>query len=158
MNLQGVWIPIITPFNNGEIDYDSFKNLIEYYIALGVTGLIPNATTGECPVINDEENKRLISIAVETVNNRVKLFWGAGGNYTEKTVKQIHELNNKKIDGILSVCPYYNRPSQDGIYEHFLKVSESTDLPIIIYNIPYRTGINMTNNTILRLAEKYRRP
>lgn len=153
MSYRGVWLPIITPFLNDEVDYDSFESLINHYIPTGITGIIPNATTGECPSIDESEEEQLLRRSIEITDNRCKVFWGAGGNNTKKAVNKVKALNNSGIDGVLSVCPYYNRPSQEGIYEHFLRISEVSDKPIIIYNIPYRTGINMTNETILHLAE-----
>lgn len=153
MSRPGVWLPIVTPFNNNEIDYDSYKNLIDHYIDNGITGIMTNCTTGECPVLSDYEQDKLLETTLEYVNHRVPLYWGAGGNNTAKVCSTIEQLSEKGIDGFLSVSPYYNRPSQDGIYEHFKMISQSASLPILIYNIPYRTGMNMTNETILKVAE-----
>ena len=153
MKLNGVFLPIITPFINNTIDFFSYKKLINYYIKKGITGIIPNGTTGESPTINDNEFEELLDKTVEYNKSKVKIFYGVGGNNTQEVINKIKIVNKYKIDGILSVCPYYNRPSQDGIYNHFLKISESTDLKIIVYNIPYRTGINIDNDTIFRLAE-----
>lgn len=153
MNIAGVWLPIVTPFKNDEVDYESYRDLLNYYIDQGITGIIGNATTGECPVLTEDEQKRLLDCSVETINNRVPFYWGAGGNNTKKVCKEIEILNGCGIDGIMSVSPYYSRPSQDGIYDHFKEVSKSTSLPIILYNIPYRTGMNMTNETIFKLSE-----
>ncbi len=153
MKLNGVFLPIITPFNNNMIDYITYKRLIEHYINKGITGIIANATTGETSTINDNEFEELLDKSVEYNQGKVKIFYGAGGNNTQGIINKLKIINNYKIDGILSVCPYYNRPSQEGIFNHFLKISESTDLNIIIYNIPYRTGVNIENDTVYRLAE-----
>jgi len=153
MRLEGVWLPIITPFLKGEVDYDSYTSLIDYYIDKGINGIIPLGTTGECPAIEDYEFEKIIEVTVDRVNNRLPVFIGVGGNYTKKVVKQVKLLDKYNVQGILSVCPYYNRPDQKGIYEHFKKISENTDKNIIIYNIPYRTGRNIENSTIFRLAE-----
>jgi 4-hydroxy-tetrahydrodipicolinate synthase len=153
MQLKGVWLPIITPFYQGKVDFDSFKKLLDFYLAKKINGLIPMGTTGEGPVIDESEYEAIIDKTVEHVNGRVPIFVGAGGNYTEKSIKQIKTVEKYKVDGILSVCPYYNRPDQRGIYEHFRKLAESTDLKIIIYNIPYRTGRNIENETLFKLAE-----
>lgn len=153
MNMQGVWLPIITPFNGGEVDYDSYRNLLNYYLDQGVTGIMSNATTSESPVLSLDEQKRILDCSLETINNRVPFYWGAGGNNTRSLCKSIEELTKTGVDGFLSVSPYYSRPSQDGIYGHFKEISNSTNLPIILYNIPYRTGMNMTNETILKLSE-----
>jgi 4-hydroxy-tetrahydrodipicolinate synthase len=153
MQISGVWLPIITPFVNNEIDYKSYESLIDYYIEKGITGIIPLGTTGEVSTIDDDEYERLIDCTVKYVNGRVPIFIGAGGNYTQKVIKQIKIIEKYDIKGILSVSPYYNRPDQKGIYQHFLKISENTKLDIVVYNIPYRTGRNIENDTILKLAE-----
>jgi 4-hydroxy-tetrahydrodipicolinate synthase len=153
MKLSGVWLPIITPFNNDTIDYVSYKNLIDYYIERGINGIIANGTTGESPVLSEYETEELAQKTLEYANNRVPVFFGLGGSNTHKVADQIKIFENLHVTGFLSVSPYYNRPDQRGIYEHFKKLSESTNLPIILYNIPYRTGRNMENETILRLAE-----
>jgi len=154
MALNGVFLPIVTPFYEGKVDYHSFRNLINHYISKGVSGIIPVGTTGEVPVLSDEEQERIIDETVQTVNSRVPVFIGLGGNYTDHVIDKLANVHKYPVDGILSVCPYYNRPGQDGLLSHFTKLSESTDLDIIIYNIPYRTGVNMTNDTLLKLAEQ----
>lgn len=151
--LRGVWLPIITPFSNNKIDYTSYKKLIDYYIPKGISGIIPNGTTGECPTIEDYEFEELLDKTVEFNDNRLPIYYGLGGNNTNKILKQLKIVEKYKVDGILSVCPYYSRPDQDGIFEHFKIISETTDLKIIIYNIPYRTGRNIENDTILKLSE-----
>ena len=153
MRLQGVWLPIVTPFLHNQIDFSSLKKLIDYYIAKGIHGIIPLGTTGESPTITDTEYEQIIAVTVEYVNNRVPVIAGLGGNDTQKLIQKVKTIEKYNLNGILSVCPYYSRPSQNGIYEHFRAVSESTDLNIVIYNIPYRTGINIENETIYRLAE-----
>jgi 4-hydroxy-tetrahydrodipicolinate synthase len=152
-SLKGVWLPIITPFSVGKIDYLSYKKLIDYYTLKGISGLIPNGTTGECPTIEDDEFEELLEKTVEFNQNRLPIYYGLGGNNTHKLLKQIKVVEKYKVDGILSVCPYYSRPDQKGIYEHFKAISESTVLKIIIYNIPYRTGRNIENETLFKLAE-----
>lgn len=152
-NISGVMLPIITPFKNGEVDYDSYTRLINNYIEKGISAIIPLATTGEIPAVSDYEYEKLVDCTVECVNKRIPIYIGAGGNYTKKLIEQVKILEKYEICGILSVSPYYNRPDQRGIYEHFKKLSESTPLDIIIYNIPYRTGRNIENETILRLSE-----
>ncbi len=153
MKVEGVWLPIITPFLNDEIDFNSYQKLIEYYIPKGITGIIANGTTGESPVLSENEFEALASKTVEFVNNRVPVYFGVGGNYTKEVVHKLKIAEKAGVEGILSVSPYYNRPDQRGIFEHFKMLSESTSLPIILYNIPYRTGRNMENETILRLSE-----
>lgn len=153
MQLTGVWLPIITPFLNDKIDYKSYENLINHYSGKGISGIIPLGTTGEIPTLNDNEFEIMIEKTMEFNKKHLPVFVGIGGNYTAKVIKKIKIAEYYDIQGILSVCPYYNKPSQEGIYEHFKKISEETDLNIVIYNIPYRTGVNIENDTLYRLAE-----
>lgn len=152
-NLSGVFLPVVTPFYDNAVDYKSYVNLLTYYKKKGISGLIPLGTTGESPCITDDEYKRIIHITLETLDGQLPVFAGIGGNFTDKVIKSIREFENTGIAGILSVCPYYNRPDSKGQLRHFEMISESTDLDIIIYNIPYRTGINMSNETLLKLSE-----
>jgi 4-hydroxy-tetrahydrodipicolinate synthase len=153
LKIEGVWLPIITPFNNGSIDFSSYVKLIDFYISKDISGIIPLATTGESPTIEEFEFEELLEKTVEVANRRIPIFVGHGGNYTAKCIKQLKIIEKYKVDGILSVSPYYNLPSQEGIFEHFRKISEATNLNILIYNIPYRTGRNIDNETIYKLAE-----
>jgi 4-hydroxy-tetrahydrodipicolinate synthase len=152
MQLTGVWLPIITPFKNGKIDFDSYKNLIDHYMNTGISGIIPLGTTGEVPTLSDFEFEEMIEMTMEYVNGKLPVYVGVGGNNTAKVLKKIQIAEYYDIQGILSVCPYYNKPSQEGIYQHFKAIAEETDLNIILYNIPYRTGVNIENETIHRLA------
>jgi 4-hydroxy-tetrahydrodipicolinate synthase len=151
--IAGVWLPIITPFYENKIDYQSYKTLIEHYSQKGIAGLIPNGTTGECPTIEDYEFEELLEKTIEFNKTKLPIFYGLGGNNTYKVIKQLKIVEKYKIEGILSVSPYYSRPDQKGIYEHFKAISEATNLKIIIYNIPYRTGRNIENETLIKLAE-----
>ena len=152
MRFSGVWLPVITPFKDGEVDYAGYERLVDHYVRAGVTGLIPLGTTGESPTIDEAETEALVERTLTTVAGRVPILIGVGGNDTRKVVKAVKRLQKHAVQGILSVCPYYNRPSQDGMREHFTRVAEATDRPILIYNIPYRTGVNLTNETLLALA------
>jgi len=152
MRLSGVWLPIITPFKDGEVDYAGYEHLVDHYVRAGVSGVIPLGTTGESPTIDEAETEALVERTVATVAGRVPILIGVGGNDTRKVVKAVKRLQKHAVQGILSVCPYYNRPSQDGLREHFTRVAEATDRPILIYNIPYRTGVNIANETLLALA------
>jgi 4-hydroxy-tetrahydrodipicolinate synthase len=151
--LQGVYLPIITPFHHDELDLESYQNMVRYYIGKGISGLIPMGTTGESHAVTEVEFEKIIECTLEITNKSIPVYIGVGGNITAKVIEKIKKLEPYPIDGILSVCPYYNRPGQRGLFEHFLKLSETTDLNIIIYNIPYRTGVNLKNETLLRLAE-----
>ena len=151
MQLSGVWLPIITPFLDGKIDNASYAKLINHFIAKGVDGIIPMGTTGESPTIADSEYERLIALTMDI--GRVPVVVGAGGNDTHRALAKIRIAEAHQVDGVLSVCPYYNRPNQFGLRDHFLKLSEATRLNIVIYNIPYRTGVNLENDTLFQLAE-----
>jgi 4-hydroxy-tetrahydrodipicolinate synthase len=151
--IEGVWLPIITPFYNGEVDYNSFKSLIEFYLEKNISGIIPLGTTGESPTIEEDEYMKIVETAIETVNKKIPVYVGLGGNNTKKVIMQLKKIEHLGIEGILSVAPYYSRPSQDGIYFHFKQISENTDKNILIYNIPYRSAINIENKTLFKLAE-----
>jgi 4-hydroxy-tetrahydrodipicolinate synthase len=151
--LTGVWLPIITPFKDDKIDYKSYKRLIDHYVDKGISGIIPLGTTGEIPTLTDFEFEEMIEKTMEYVNGRLPVYVGIGGNFTARVIKKIKLAEYYDIQGVLSVCPYYNRPNQEGIYSHFKSIAEDTYLNIVIYNIPYRTGVNIENETIYRLAE-----
>jgi 4-hydroxy-tetrahydrodipicolinate synthase len=152
--VSGVWLPIVTPFREGAVDFVSYEKLIEHYLAAGISGIFPLGTTGESPTIDDDECEAIVKRTVEVVAGRVPVFVGIGSNSTAKTLKMLHRLSRFDFGGIISVCPYYNRPSQDGLREHFRRVAEATDRQVVIYNIPYRTGVNLSNDTLLELAEQ----
>jgi 4-hydroxy-tetrahydrodipicolinate synthase len=153
MQLTGVWLPIITPFKNNKIDYKSYKRLIEHYSDKGISGFVPLGTTGEVPTLSDYEFEEMIEKTMEFNKNRLPVYVGIGGNYTAQVIKKVKIAEYYDIQGILSVCPYYNKPNQEGIYSHFKAIAEETPLDIVIYNIPYRTGVNVENETIYRMAE-----
>ncbi|PJI08486.1 MULTISPECIES: 4-hydroxy-tetrahydrodipicolinate synthase [Clostridium] len=153
MKIQGVLIPLITPFKDGEVDLASYKNMIEYYSKKGAAGFLPLATTGETPTLSNYEYQNVLEKTVEYNKSKLPIYVGFGGNNTSKMVKDVKMFEKYDIKGILSVCPYYNRPDQRGIYEHFKNISEATPLDIIIYNIPYRTGRNIENDTIRKLSQ-----
>jgi 4-hydroxy-tetrahydrodipicolinate synthase len=152
--LSGVWVPLVTPFDDGQVDLESYRCLIGHYLARGVTGLFPLGTTGEAPTLDDEEAVAVVEATVETVAGRVPVFVGIGGNATRKVIKTINRFGRFQFPGIVSVCPYYNRPTQDGLLQHFSALCDATDRQILIYNIPYRTSVNLANDTLLRLAER----
>lgn len=153
MQLSGVWLPIITPFKDDKIDYKSYKRLIEHYSDKGISGIIPLGTTGEIPTLSDYEFEEMIEKTMEFNRDRLPVYIGVGGNYTAKVIKKVKIAEYYDIQGILSVCPYYNKPNQEGIYQHFKSIAEETYLNVVLYNIPYRTGVNIENDTIYRLAE-----
>lgn len=152
--ISGVWVPLVTPFKEGQVDLESYRRLIEHYLARGVSGLFPLGTTGEAPTLDEEEADALVEATIETVADRVPVFVGIAGNATHKVVKTIDRLGRFQFPGIVSVCPYYNRPTQDGLLQHFAALSDATDRQILIYNVPYRTSVNLANDTLLHLAER----
>jgi 4-hydroxy-tetrahydrodipicolinate synthase len=150
--ISGIWLPVITPFLEGKVDLRCYDRLLEHYLAAGVTGIFPLGTTGESPTLDEDEMEAIIDRTLSVTAGRVPVFVGVGGNATRKVVKTLGRLQRYAFDGIVSVCPYYNRPSQDGLREHFTRIAEATDRPILIYNIPYRTSVNLSNDTLLELA------
>jgi 4-hydroxy-tetrahydrodipicolinate synthase len=151
--ISGLWLPLITPFKDGAVDFSSYERLIEHYLALGVDGLFPLGTTGESPALDEAETDELVERTVAKVAGRVPVFVGVGGNATRKVEKALRRLERLAFDGIVSVCPYYNRPSQDGLLAHFRAIAAATDRDVLIYNIPYRTAVNLLNDSLLELAE-----
>jgi 4-hydroxy-tetrahydrodipicolinate synthase len=151
--ISGLWLPLVTPFKDGAVDFSSYERLIDHYIACDVNGLFPLGTTGEQPALDDDEIDELVERTVAKVAGRVPVFVGVGGNATHKVEKTLGRLDRFAFDGIVSVCPYYNRPSQDGLIAHFRAIAAATDRDVLIYNIPYRTAVNLLNDSLLELAE-----
>lgn len=150
---KGLGIALITPFkSDGAVDYDALHRLVEYQIDNGADFFCILATTGETPCLTADERRRIKQLVVETVRSRVPILMGCGGNNTAAVIEEIHTTDFSGIDGILSVCPYYNKPSQEGLYRHFRAIAESTTLPVVLYNVPGRTGINLKAETTVRLA------
>jgi 4-hydroxy-tetrahydrodipicolinate synthase len=152
--LAGIWLPLITPFADGELDDTSLAKLVAHYAQQRIDGCILAATTGEGLVLDDAETERVVSIATEVMARRKPMFLGLCGSDTRRLVRRVEATARWPVDGYLITCPYYTRPSQEGLYRHFSALADATDRPILIYNIPYRTGVNMTNDTLLRLAER----
>jgi 4-hydroxy-tetrahydrodipicolinate synthase len=152
-NHHGIWLPLITPFRDGNVDEMSLRRLVGHYALQPIDGLILAATTGEGLTLDEEETERLVELSRTELQHRMPLYLGLCGSDTRKGVKALHRTANWPIDGYLIACPYYTRPSQDGLYRHFAALAENTERPILIYNIPYRTGVNLGNATMLRLAE-----
>ena len=151
--ISGLWLPLVTPFRDGAIDRTSYERLVSHYIACGVDGLLPLGTTGESPALDDGEVESLIEWTLAVAAGRVPVFVGIGGNATRKVERTLRRLHHLPFDGILSVCPYYNRPGQDGLVQHFRAVAAATDRPVMIYNIPYRTAVNLANDSLIELAQ-----
>ena len=150
---KGVLLPVITPFTGGEVDIEAYKKLLAYYLGKGIHGLVPLGTTGESPTIEEAEYDQIVEATIDVVKDKVPIYVGVSGNSTRKVIDQIENLNLYNITGYLVTSPYYNLPSQEGIFEHFAQLADATDKQILIYNIPYRTGRNVENETILRLSK-----
>jgi 4-hydroxy-tetrahydrodipicolinate synthase len=152
--LKGCGTALITPFlPDGRIDEKTLASFVNWQIQEGIHFLVPCGTTGESPTLKHDEHLAVVDITTQTAAGRVPIIAGAGGNDTAKIADLIAQLKKLGVDGILSVSPYYNKPTQEGIYQHFRALAESTDLPIIVYNVPGRTGSNILPDTLLRLAE-----
>lgn len=149
---KGSFVAIVTPFREGRLDERALQTLIEYQINNGTNGIVPCGTTGESPTLSHEEYERVIQITVETANRRVPVLAGTGFNATDKTVEATRFAKRAGADGALIVTPYYNRPTPEGIYQHFAAVAKAVDLPIVVYNIPGRTATNILPDTMARLA------
>lgn len=155
--LRGLWLPLVTPFRDGVLDEASLRRLVRHYAAQPIEGLILGATTGEGLTLDADEVERLVSTAageVATIGRRLPLFLGLSGSYTRRMVKALEHTASWAIEGYLIVCPYYTRPSQEGLLRHFSALADSTKRAILLYNIPYRTGVNLGNEAMLRLAER----
>jgi 4-hydroxy-tetrahydrodipicolinate synthase len=150
--LQGIWLPLVTPFQDGALDTESLATLVYYYTTTEIDGLILAATTGEGLTLTQGETEALVTIAATTAAGRLPLYLGLCGADTAAMAKQIAATRPWPIDGYLIACPYYSRPAQGGLYRHFAHLAAQTSKPIAVYNIPYRTGVNMANETLLRLA------
>ena len=150
---KGLGIALVTPFKeDGSVDYKSLIRLVEYQLANGADFLCILATTGETPTLTTEEKQQIKDTIVSLVNGRIPILMGCGGNNTASIIEELQTRDFQGIDGILSVCPYYNKPSQEGLYQHFKAIANATRLPVVLYNVPGRTGVNMTAATTVRLA------
>ena len=156
INLKGMGVALITPFCDDEtIDFPALSRLVEYQIQNGVDYLVVLGTTAETPTLTEAEKAQVRTFVVEQVKGRVPIVLGLGGNNTRAIVESLKTMNFDGIDAILSVVPYYNKPSQEGIYQHYKAIASATKLPVILYNVPGRTGVNMTAETTLRLAREF---
>lgn len=153
---RGLGIALITPFQtDGSIDFDALDRLVEYQIKGGADFLCIMGTTAETPTLSREEKRLLKERLVGRVAGRVPLLMGCGGNNTAAILDELQNEDWKGIDGVLSVCPYYNKPSQEGLYQHFAAIAKASPVPVVLYNVPGRTGVNMTAETTLRLAREF---
>lgn len=150
---KGLGIALVTPFTlQGEVDYEALKRLVEYQIANGADFFCILATTGEVPCLTQEEKDKITKLVLEINQGRLPILKYCGGNNTRAVIEEIQNTDWTGVDGILSICPYYNKPSQEGIYQHFKAIAEISPRPIVLYNVPGRTGVNMKPQTLIRLA------
>ncbi|MBW2082186.1 MAG: 4-hydroxy-tetrahydrodipicolinate synthase, partial [Deltaproteobacteria bacterium] len=150
---KGSIVAIVTPFKDGKVDEDAYRELIEFQIESGTSAIVPCGTTGESATLNMEEHARVIEIAVEAVNRRVPVIAGTGGNSTHEAIELTAHAKKVGADATLQVTPYYNKPTQEGLYQHFKAIAEAVSLPQVLYNVPGRTSVNMLPETVARLAE-----
>lgn len=149
---HGSCVALVTPFKKGKVDLDAFQKLVEWHIASGTHGVVPCGTTGETPTLSDSEHKSLIVACIEAAAGRVPVMAGAGSNATDKALELARFAEKSGADGILVVTPYYNKPSQEGMYQHYKTLNDKQGLPVILYNVPGRTGVELSVETVIRLA------
>ncbi len=150
---EGIYVAIPTPFKNGKVDTEALKNHIEFLIENGVDGIVPCGTTGESATLSYEEHEEVIALTIEQAKGRVKVIAGTGSNSTAEAIRLTKFAEEVKADGALLITPYYNKPNQEGLYLHFKAVAEAVSIPIVLYNVPGRTGVNMLPETVARLSE-----
>ena len=150
---SGAFTALVTPFRNGEVDVEALEGLVEFQIAQGIHGLVPCGTTGESPTLSEEEDRLVIETVVRMTNGRVSVVAGTGSNNTASAIKYTKMAEEVGADGSLQVAPYYNKPTQEGLFRHFAAIAESTSLPLVLYNIPGRTSVTIAPETIAQLAE-----
>lgn len=150
---KGSIVAIVTPFKKGKVDENAFGDLIEWHIKEGTNAIVPCGTTGEASTLDYKEHYRVIDIAVKTVNGRIPVIAGTGANSTDETIEITRHAKKSGADAALLVTPYYNKPTQEGLYRHYKIVAERVDIPIVLYNVPGRTAVNMLPSTVARLAE-----
>jgi 4-hydroxy-tetrahydrodipicolinate synthase len=150
----GIWLPLITPFRNGALDEASLRKLLRHYVGLPIDGFILAGTTGESLTLDDDELHRLVEVSAATLDSARPLMLGLSGSDTRKMLKTLDKVASWPVGGYLITCPYYTRPSQEGMRQHFEALADKSTRPILVYNIPYRTGVNLDNDTLLRLAEQ----
>jgi 4-hydroxy-tetrahydrodipicolinate synthase len=152
--IKGSLVAIVTPMReDGALDLDAYRRLIEWHIAEGTNGIVAVGTTGESPTVDFDEHNTLVRVAVETVNKRVPVIAGTGGNSTAEAIELTEYAKKVGADATLQVVPYYNKPTQEGLYRHFRKIAETVELPMILYNVPGRTVADLANDTTVRLAQ-----
>ncbi len=154
MEFRGCYVAIVTPFTSeGALDEEGLRSNIEFLITRGVAGIVPCGTTGESATLSWEEHNRVVDIAIEQAKGRVQVIAGAGSNNTQEAIAAARHAKESGADAILSITPYYNKPTQEGLYQHFKAIAQSVDIPMVVYNVPGRTGVNLAPETLQRLCE-----
>lgn len=153
MIFEGSMVAIVTPFREGRLDEEAFRNLIEWHIDSGTDVIVPCGTTGESATLSHEEHDRVVEMAVEVVNGRVPILAGTGSNSTAEAIRLTKHAKEAGADGALLITPYYNKPTQQGLYEHYEAIAKAVDFPMVLYNVPGRTGLNMLPETVARLSK-----
>ena len=153
MKFEGSMVAIVTPFREGRLDEEAFRNLIEWHIESGTDVIVPCGTTGESATLSHEEHDRVIEMAVEVVDGRVPVLAGTGSNSTAEAIRLTKHAKDAGADGALLITPYYNKPTQQGLYEHYEAVAKAVEFPMVLYNVPGRTGLNMLPETVARLSK-----
>lgn len=150
---EGSLVALVTPFRDGKLDEEGLSENVRFQIENGTQGLVPCGTTGESPTLTEDEQSRVIEVVVESAEGKVPVVAGTGTNSTAKTISNTRRAKELGVDGALVITPYYNKPTQEGLYSHFVAVTEAVDLPVILYNIPGRTGVNISSETLARLSQ-----
>jgi len=150
---SGSFVALVTPFKNNRVDVEKLKELVEFHINKGTSGIVPCGTTGESPTLSHEEHRLVIETVIKAVNGRIKVIAGTGSNNTNEAIELTRFAKKVGADGCLVITPYYNKPTQNGLYLHFKKIAETVDIPVVMYNVPGRTGINMLPSTVAKLSK-----
>ncbi len=155
MQLKGAFTALVTPFKNGQVDEENYRSFIEWQIQEGINGLVPCGTTGESATLSHEEHEKVIEICIDQAKGRVPVLAGAGSNNTTEAIRLTRFAKNAGADGALLITPYYNKPTQEGLYQHYKAICEAVDFPLVLYNVPGRTGCNLLPATVGRLAHEF---
>ena len=150
---SGLYVALVTPFIDGKVDYNALTDLVLFHLDMGTTGLVPCGTTGESATLSDEEKRRIIETVINTADGQCKVLAGTGTNDTADTIEMTRFAQEHGAEGALIVTPYYNKPMQEGLYRHYRAIADAVDLPIMLYNVPSRTTVNLSSETVIRLAE-----
>ncbi|MGE0434313.1 MAG: 4-hydroxy-tetrahydrodipicolinate synthase [Planctomycetota bacterium] len=153
MTFAGLYVALVTPFSDGKVDYGALQDLVLFHLDSGTTGLVPCGTTGESATLSHEEHRRVIETVIQTADGQCQVIAGTGSNSTAEAIEMTKHAKEAGADGALVITPYYNKPTQEGLYRHFRAVADAVQIPIMLYNVPSRTAVNMLPDTVIRLAD-----